>query len=124
MSLLEKMETQKGFQKLDNSEESVEKNIDPFAVAKRRIHLDIINQINKQGSKTVEKDTVQRLIDEAVNDEQYAIPRLERAKVSREIYNDVMGYGPIDELLESPEYSEVMVNGPTRSTSSARANWN
>jgi len=114
MSLLEKMETQKGFQKLDNSEESVEKNIDPFAVAKRRIHLDIINQINKQGSKTVEKDTVQRLIDEAVNDEQYAIPRLERAKVSREIYNDVMGYGPIDELLESPEYSEVMVNGPNK----------
>lgn len=114
MSLLEKMETQKGFQKLDNSEESVEKNIDPFAVAKRRIHLDIINQINKQGSKTVEKDTVQRLIDEAVNDEQYAIPRLERAKVSREIYNVVMGYGPIDELLESPEYSEVMVNGPNK----------
>jgi pilus assembly protein CpaF len=49
--------------------------------------------------------------------EAYAQTRLQlsesiREKLFQDIRNDVMGYGPIQPLLEDPEVSEVMVNGP------------
>jgi pilus assembly protein CpaF len=37
---------------------------------------------------------------------------VDRKKVVQEIINDLTGYGPINPLLNDPEVSEVMVNGP------------
>lgn len=37
-----------------------------------------------------------------------------RAQLFTEILNDVVGYGPIQPLLEDPTVSEVMVNGPRK----------
>lgn len=36
----------------------------------------------------------------------------DRSYLIREVADDVLGYGPIDRLLNDPEVSEVMVNGP------------
>lgn len=30
------------------------------------------------------------------------------------MYNDILGYGPIQELVDSDDYSEIMVNGPNQ----------
>ena len=112
MSLLEKLESQKTHSKSDASDESGGKIFDPYAVVKLKIHTDIINQINKQGAKDVDRDSMRQLIDDAVNNDENAIPRMERDKIASEMYNDIMGYGPLEELLEDPEVSEIMVNGP------------
>ncbi|HHV18152.1 MAG TPA: CpaF family protein [Thermoanaerobacterales bacterium] len=40
------------------------------------------------------------------------IPRLDRMRISDEIYDEVAGYGPITPLLNDREISEIMVNGP------------
>src|SRR5512143_1308930 len=34
--------------------------------------------------------------------------------IFRDVLNDMMGYGPIQPLLEDPDISEVMVNGPKK----------
>ena len=38
----------------------------------------------------------------------------DRAQLVQDVTDDVLGYGPIDGLLNDPEVTEVMVNGPNR----------
>src|SRR5688572_28717683 len=40
------------------------------------------------------------------------LPDSVRQQVTQEVINDVLGYGPIQPLLDDPDVSEVMVNGP------------
>ncbi len=42
------------------------------------------------------------------------IPPLERDTVLAELYAEIIGYGPIQTLLDDPTVSEVMVNSPTQ----------
>ena len=43
-----------------------------------------------------------------------SVSRPDRAKIGNELYNDIMGYGPIDSLLSDPDVTEIMVNGPNK----------
>jgi pilus assembly protein CpaF len=86
--------------------------IDPYESVKKRIHLRVIETLNKQNISIVDKAEMQALLDNAVNDEEFNIPRPERRRIALELYNDIMGYGPLEELLMNDSYSEVMVNGP------------
>lgn len=85
---------------------------DLYADIKKKIHMDIINEVNKKGFSVSDRSVMYKLIDDHVNDDENNIPRIDRAKVTAELFNDVMGYGPIEELIQSPKYSEIMVNGP------------
>jgi pilus assembly protein CpaF len=40
------------------------------------------------------------------------LPESIRQQLTREVINDVLGYGPIQPFLDDPEVDEVMVNGP------------
>ena len=40
------------------------------------------------------------------------LPESIKEQLTRDISNDVLGYGPIQPLLDDPDVSEVMVNGP------------
>lgn len=122
MGLLERMEQRKAEegsfdekadsqgQEAENS--TVEKKIDPYENVKKRIHLRVIEVLNKQNTAVVDKAEMLQLLENTVNDDEFNVPRQERRRIVMELYNDIMGYGPIEELLESAEYSEVMVNGP------------
>jgi pilus assembly protein CpaF len=112
MSLLDRMESQKGQNRIGTPGEVVEKQGDPFLAVKRKIHGDIIDRVNKQGKVNVDRETMRQYINEAVNEDENLVPRVDRVRIAGEIFNDIMGYGPIEELLDNPNYSEIMVNGP------------
>ncbi len=40
------------------------------------------------------------------------LPDSIRLQVTKEVINDVLGYGPIQPLLDDPDVTEIMVNGP------------
>jgi pilus assembly protein CpaF len=42
------------------------------------------------------------------------LPESIRQQLTREVLNEVLGYGPIQPLLDDPDVSEVMVNGPNK----------
>lgn len=95
------------------TETVVEKvTVEPYAEAKKKIHGRIIVELNKQGKATIDRDEMQALLETEIDKEEYNIPRADRRGIVKELINDIMGYGPIEDLLNSPEYSEVMVNGP------------
>ncbi len=121
MGLLDKLDTQKQKQQPADSSNAVgeEKVVidtpeeDLYSDTKRRIHVSIIEAMNRQGSSAViDRDSVYKMIDDRVNDDDYLIPRMDRQKIVVELFNDIMGYGPIEELIQSDKYSEIMVNGP------------
>jgi pilus assembly protein CpaF len=116
MSLLEKIDRNVG-QPSDSSgkqNDPASTPPDPYALIKQKIHKDLIKAMNKQTLSKVDKDSMMRLIEEHVNDEVNGIPRIDRPKIVVELYNDVMGYGPIEDLLEDQRFSEIMINGPDR----------
>ena len=49
-----------------------------------------------------------------VQDMRPALGRLDRARVQDAILHEIVGFGPIQDLLEDETVSEVMVNGPDR----------
>ena len=85
---------------------------DIYADVKRTIHVDIIKTMNREGQVKVDRSTIYKLLDEKINDDEYKIPRIDRPKVFSELFNDIVGYGPIEDLVESEKYSEIMINGP------------
>lgn len=93
------------------NEETVE---DPYLEVKRSIHSAIIDEMNKSGKTITDRDAMYKIVDDKVNDDEYLIPRMDREKVATELFNDIMGYGPIEELVQNPSYSEIMVNGPDK----------
>ncbi len=55
---------------------------------------------------------IETLVMQQLNAENNNIPRAEKERLTTEVVNDSIGYGPITPLLEDPEITEVMVNGP------------
>ena len=93
------------------SEETVE---DPYLEIKRLIHSAIIDEMNRNGKMITDRDAMYKIVDDKVNDDEFMIPRIDREKVANELFNDIMGYGPIEVLVQDPAYSEIMVNGPDK----------
>ncbi len=123
MGLLDRIDGQKKMQiqksPIQTEEETVVKSNqeiieDPYLDVKHRIHSAIIDEMNKSGKTITDRDVMYKLVDDKVNDDEYMIPRIDRVKVALELFNDILGYGPIEELVQNPNYSEIMVNGPDK----------
>lgn len=123
MSLLERLERQKAPQKIVNMQEKAAAmtvgaaHPDEYSGLREKIHGEVIELLNQDESNTGKSDaekseTILKTIETIVNDKGSAIPRNDRAKLIKEIYNNVIGLGPLEPLLEDPEISEIMVNGP------------
>lgn len=84
---------------------------DPFADTKTRIH-DAIVEKQITDNLAVTEEGMRALIQEYVGKTEYGIPRMDRGVVADELYDDIMGYGPIQPLVDNESYSEIMVNGP------------
>lgn len=95
-----------------NSEKLTEvvANVDPFEDVKSKIHQNIIEKQLASGVDVTEEG-MRQLIDEYVEKSEYGIPRISRETVKEELFDDIMGYGPIQSLVNSDLYSEIMVNG-------------
>ena len=55
---------------------------------------------------------VEEQLHRALAQERIAIGAAERQAVLQSVFDDILGYGPIDKLLRDPTVSEIMVNGP------------
>ena len=57
-----------------------------------------------------QREYVTRGIDEVYERSQLKLPDVIRQQLTRDVLDEVLGYGPIQPLLDDPEVSEVMVN--------------
>jgi pilus assembly protein CpaF len=89
---------------------------DPFAEVKTRLHLAVIGELGPQlynsgDDAELLRERVRSAIKEQLVVEQ-GLSREDRLRLADEIEADILGYGPIEQLLADDTVSEVMINGP------------
>lgn len=123
MSLLDRLEKQKltGTEEKSVDTPSFNKNAytDEYADLKERVHKDFIEIINQQdinlfNIKGEQEEELLKVMESIVESKTSNLSRTERSRLLKEIYNDVMGLGPLEPLLNDSEVTEIMVNGPYR----------
>ncbi len=58
------------------------------------------------------RQQVEDIFNSILDSENVVLSRSERAKMFESIAADIMGFGPLEILLNDVEISEIMVNGP------------
>lgn len=86
---------------------------DKYADLKKQIQNDVIEHINGLSIQESEKLNLKETIQSAVNKHGLDIPRSDRLRIMDEIYNDVVGLGPLETLMADPSITEIMVNSAT-----------
>lgn len=124
MSLLEKLESQKMKRQAETTTEtagSFNKSgmqfIDDYSDLKEKVHTEMIELINHEvaGGKDItgnQEEYLLKSIEGLIDVNATGISRADRSRIQKEIYNNVVGLGPLEPLLEDPDISEIMVNGP------------
>ena len=83
-----------------------------------RLHFKVVEELgptlyDRQMSDAELRLRVMEMLEWAVEQEQgLPLTSADRRNLLNEIASDVLGYGPIDPLLNDPDVTEVMVNGP------------
>lgn len=100
---------------------SSSKDVDPRTVLKMRIHSELIRTVDlkkllvdgaKDESKEKEiREKTKREITLIADREAPDTPRDERAKLIKEVLEEALGLGPLEDLLADNAVSEIMVNG-------------
>ena len=93
-----------------------ERQVDPFAELKTRLHLAIIGELGPQlynsgGDAKLLQDRVVTSIEQRLAEEA-GLSRDDRTRLHHEIQADILAYGPIEPLLADDTISEIMINGP------------
>ncbi len=90
-------------------------DIDQFTELHARVQDKLIAEIgpNVDFSQTHEmRKKIQRLFDAIIEQEGTQLTRADRVRLFEQIVADILGFGPIQPLLDDETVSEVMVNGP------------
>jgi pilus assembly protein CpaF len=90
---------------------------EPFAELKTAVHLQVIGDLGPQ-LLNVSLDTQEmreRVLSEirARLATETGLSRDDRERLTAEIADDILGYGPLERLLDDDSITEIMVNGPT-----------
>src|SRR5262249_13030435 len=88
---------------------------DPHAELKTKIHRACIARLgaaflNFDGSEDLTA-RVRQLVTEQLAAEDTPFSPSERARLERQIADDILGYGPLEPFLHDPSVTEIMVNG-------------
>jgi pilus assembly protein CpaF len=91
---------------------------DPFADLKERVYQRMLREIDPQKlngqDRRVLRPEVESMAATMLAMDDVPMARDERLRCASEIADEVVGYGPIEPLLEDATVTEVMINGPQK----------
>jgi len=90
--------------------------VDPYADLKRAVHQSLLESLGPQlyDARLTQSELEQKVrqcLQEVIAAEETPLTVNDRARLSQEIADDILGYGPIEPYLRDPDITEVMVNG-------------
>jgi pilus assembly protein CpaF len=90
--------------------------VEPFAELKTAVHLQVIGALGPQlfNVNLDTEETKSRVLAEIRQrlQAETGISRDDRERLTTEIADDILGYGPLERLLTDDSITEIMVNGP------------
>ncbi|MBE0687561.1 MAG: CpaF family protein [Anaerolineaceae bacterium] len=87
---------------------------DTYQDLKNRVQTKLISTLDPSMdvSQTSEvKKTIQELFEQILNEENIILSRPERSRMFEQITAEILGFGPLQRLLEDETITEIMVNG-------------
>ena len=86
---------------------------------RQKMHQFVISELgqilyDQRVSEADLRKQVEEQLHKALAQERLALTAQERQSVVQSVFDDVLGYGPIDTLLRDPNINEIMVNGPEK----------
>jgi pilus assembly protein CpaF len=91
--------------------------LDPYAELKARVHHACIAKLGPELFKQEESelsDHVFKAVSEELTLTNTPLTKEERRELVRQLTDDILGYGPLEQLLADDSVTEVMVNAPDR----------
>ena len=85
---------------------------DKYAELKKQVMNSVIEYVNTSAVSGSEGVDLKSAISDLVNRHGIDIPRQDRLRIIQEIYNEVAGLGPLEDLMADKSVTEIMVNGP------------
>jgi len=97
-----------------------QKTKEEYDLIRVKAHKEVIERINKQKNRDITGSdngadlnrVVREIIDDAVDLYGDQVNRTEKNRISHDLYDEVVGLGPLEQLLADDTISEIMVNGP------------
>lgn len=88
---------------------------DPYKELKKKIFDRVVDEVHVREADVQDtgetEETIRAIVNDVIEKEAPYITRNERGLIGRDIINETIGFGPITQLLNDPDVSEVMVNG-------------
>jgi len=98
-----------------------QRNISSNQAIKQQIHTELVDRLDLKRlsmSKLQEGDLqakIRKTLDEIILEIKSRLPRgIDSKLLAREIFNEAVGLGPLEDLLEDESITEIMVNGPSQ----------
>jgi pilus assembly protein CpaF len=93
----------------------ISSTLNPTDMAKLKNYL--INSISREiearpPAPRQRRETIQHYLQEGYETTKLNLPDVQRNQIFKEILDEMLGFGPLQTLLDDPTISEVMVNGP------------
>jgi pilus assembly protein CpaF len=90
---------------------------DPLAALKQTVHQALLANLGpKLYDANLPASELEQMVRVALQQEvaltQTPLSNIDRTRITQEIADDILGYGPIEPFLRDPELTEIMVNGP------------
>src|SRR6476646_10069460 len=84
---------------------------------RQKIHTHLIDELGPSlYDKRLSEEDMQKRVTEvlhvALAKEKAPLSAADKAQLIQDVSDDILGYGPIDQLLQDTDVTEVMVNGP------------
>jgi pilus assembly protein CpaF len=86
-----------------------------FADIRSRVQNKLISELDPKldlSNAAKVRQQVEDIFNSILDSENIVLTRSERARMFESIAADILGFGPLEILLNDPEISEIMVNGP------------
>ncbi|MFK3738897.1 CpaF family protein [Massilia sp. TN1-12] len=82
---------------------------------KSRIHEALLDRVDLESMQRLNQDQIRQelrlLVERLLEEEMVVINDAERKTLTRDIQNEMLGFGPLEPLLEDPTVSDILVNG-------------
>ena len=94
----------------------VSRHADPFAAVKRSVHEALLEDLGPRlydshlDARELEEQVIQTLRT-VLQREETPLTMADRARIAREVADEILGHGPLEPYLRDPEITEIMVNG-------------
>jgi len=83
---------------------------------KRQVHTRLLETLDLVQARRMPREQLQaecsRRVDQLLGEQKTPLSAPEKAKLLREVLDEIFGLGPIEELLRDPRVTDILVNGP------------